>query len=411
MQMIKIYLSIMIMCSFLVYVFGQPNKEAKYEFKIPGVDLFERIDGLPDPFLKINGDRIKSIHQWEEQREYIKEMLAFYQYGPMPPLPDKVVVNEILSEEVYNGKGIRKHFILTMERNNNSLALRFGLIMPNNDDGPFSIIIKNDRTINDIPDAINLEAINRNYIMCQFIRTDLASDFRGMKKREENHNNGAFLLYPEYDWGTIAIWAWGYKLLIDYFENQPYIDKNKIVVTGHSRGGKTALCAGVYDERIAITAPNSSGLGGTASHRYFEFGMLEQTIGMHVNSHAHWWASKYYELAGFETMVPFDAHFAMATIAPRGMFNAHALQDYHANPFGTHLTFESAKKVYKWLGAEDNIAMHWRTGGHAQGVEDWFALLDFCDKYFYNIEVDSRFDINPYPNTIIPAFWEAPEVD
>jgi hypothetical protein len=114
-------------------------------------------------------------------------------------------------------------------------------------------------------------------------------------------------------------------------------------------------------------------------------------------------------MAGFETQIPYDAHFGKAVIAPRAFLNAHALQDYWANPFGTYLTTEAAKKVYKWLGVENNIAMHWRTGGHAQGIIDWMALLDFSDKYFYNKEVESRFNIDPYPNVRVPVYWGVPE--
>lgn len=183
----------------------------------------------------------------------------------------------------------------------------------------------------------------------------------------------------------------------------------KIAVTGHSRGGKTAFCGGIFDERIAITAPNSSGLGGTASHRYFELGMDEQTIGHASLKNPHWWTEEYFTLAGFESRIPFDAHFGKAVIAPRAFFNAHALQDYWANPFGRFHTYEAAKNVYRWLGVEDNIKMDWRTDGHAQGVSDWLALLDFCDLYFFNKKVESNFGINTYPTVKVPVFWEVPE--
>ncbi len=60
------------------------------------------------------------------------------------------------------------------------------------------------------------------------------------------------------------------------------------------------------------------------------------------------------------------------------------------------------------VGVEDNIKMHWRTGGHLQGVIDWLALLDFPDQYFYNKKVESNLDINPYPTVKVPVFWEVP---
>ena len=374
-----------------------------YEFK--AVQELGRHVGLQDPFIKPDGKRVDTKEEWAAQRHYIISMLAHYQYGEMPPAPKNVSVKETLSEDIYDGRATRKLYTLTLNRNGKSLDLHFGLIKPKGN-GPFPVVIKNDRAINNVPDEINREAIKRGYIMCQYVRSDLGSDIA--RKFDENRNNGVFLLYPEYSWGTIAAWAWGYKLIIDYFEDLNFIDIEKIVVTGHSRGGKTAFCGGIFDERIAITVPNSSGLGGTASHRYFELGMDDQTIGHAVINNPHWWTSAYYKLAGFETRIPFDAHFGKAVIAPRAFMNTHALQDYWANPFGTYLTHEAAKIVYQWLGVENNIALHWRTGGHAQGIIDWLALLDFADKYFYNKEVESRFDIIAYPTVKLPINWYVP---
>ncbi|HEC42446.1 MAG TPA: hypothetical protein ENI20_06425 [Bacteroides sp.] len=374
-----------------------------YDFK--PVQQLRRQHGLPDPFKKPNGERVTSKEEWEVQREYIKAMLAHYQYGEMPGAPDNEIVKETLSEEIYDGEAIRKLYTMNLSRNGKSIEFHFGLIKPKGE-GPFPVIIKNDRAINSIPDEVNREAIQRGYIMCQYMREDLGPDSKDM---EVARNNGVFPLYPEYDWGTIAAWAWGYTLLIDYFETLDFVDVGKIVVTGHSRGGKTAYCAGIFEDRIAITAPNSSGLGGTASHRYFELGMDEQTIGHASLANPHWWTAEYFKLAGFESRTPYDAHFGKAVIAPRAFFNAHGLQDYWANPFGTHLTFEAAKMVHEWMGLENTIKMHWRTGGHAQGVIDWMGLLDYADQYFYNKDVESNLDINPYPNTVIPVFWEPPQ--
>ncbi len=375
-----------------------------YDFK--PVQELKRHVGLQDPFMKPDGKRVETKAEWEVQRQYIKAMLAHYQYGEMPPTPEDVIVEETLSEVIYDGRATRKQYTLSFERNGKTLDFRFGLVKPSGN-GPFPVIIKNDRAIDRAPDELNLEAVKRGYVLCHYIRTDLGSDING--KLEENRDNGVFLLYPKYSWGTIAAWAWGYKLIIDYFEKVDFIDMEKIVVTGHSRGGKTAFCGGIYDERIALTVPNSSGLGGTASHRYFELGMDDQTIGHASIYNPHWWTPEYFKVAGFETRIPFDAHFGKAVIAPRGFMNTHALQDYWANPFGTYLTHEAARKVYRWLGAENNIALHWRTGGHAQGSIDWLALLDFADIYFYNKEVESRFDIIAYPTVKLPVNWEVPE--
>ncbi|MFT7034473.1 MAG: hypothetical protein ACJA2S_002990 [Cyclobacteriaceae bacterium] len=241
----------------IVFCYAQNDKSSAFK----AVQGLKRHKGLQDPFLKTNGERVKSKAEWQNQRKYLLSMLEYYQYGQMPPTPTDVIVKETLSEDIYEDKAERKLYTLTIKRNGRSMNLHFGLIKPKGN-GPFPVIIKNDPKINDISDEINLDALRRGYIMCQYVRTDLGTDSGDLKK---DRSNGVFPLYPEYSWGTITAWAWGYKLLIDFFETQEFIDTNRVVVTGHSRGGKTAFCGGIFDERIAITAPNSSGLGGTAS--------------------------------------------------------------------------------------------------------------------------------------------------
>lgn len=313
-------------CLLVNITYAQSDKS--YDFK--PVRELEPYKGLPDPFLKPDGERIKTKTEWAEQRHYIKSMLEHYQYGKMPPVPKNVIAKETSSEDIYDGRAIRKGYSLTIQRNGKSIDLHFGLIKPKGD-GPFPIIIKNDVAIDRIHDVINREALERGYIMCQFVRTDLGSDIP--RELDSNRNNGVFLLYPEYNWGTIAAWAWGYKLIIDHLEKLGFVDTDKIVVTGHSRGGKTAFCAGIFDERIAITAPNSSGLGGTSSHQFYEMaGMGDQHISDNLISFPHWWTSEYFKLAGFETRIPFDAHFGKAVIAPRAFLNCHAFQNRRSFP-------------------------------------------------------------------------------
>lgn len=178
---------------------GYAQKSQSYDFK--PVQELKRQHGLQDPFLKPDRNRVQTKKDWELQRKYIKAMLAHYQYGEMPPVPKDVVVKETLSEEIYDDTAEKKLYTLTMKRNGKSLDFHFGLIKPLGN-GPFPIIIKNDRAINAIPDEVNLEAIKRGYVMCQYVRTDLSLDEKNI---ELTRSKGVFPLYPEYDWGTIAV--------------------------------------------------------------------------------------------------------------------------------------------------------------------------------------------------------------
>ena len=367
--------------------------------------------GLPDPFLRPDGKRVQTLQDWRKQRVYLKAMLAHYLYGQMPPRPQEIEIKQVGSKLLYDGKGIEEQHTLTIRRNGKSVTCHFLIVRPALKKR-YPTVIKNDRVSFEASsdrsassDSFDpgFEAVERGYLLCRFNRTDLATDTRG-----EGRDAGVYPLYPEYDWAALAVWGWGHAVVLDALDQLRVTDMSKVVATGHSRGGKAALCAGIYDERIAITAPNSSGTGGTGSLRYFEEGQKPQTIGHHIGRNERWFHPRYFQFADQEDRLPFDAHFAKALIAPRALVNCHARQDYWANPYGTELTHRAAEVVFQWLGVEDRIGLHWREGTHAQNQEDWAALFDFADRQFFDKKTDRRFNNWTYPNAEPPLGWKAP---
>ena len=386
------------------------SDRVRAHFQFPAVEDLPLQPSIPNLFMTASGDTVQNLAQWQKHRAYIKKMLSYYQYGEMPPKPDDFEVT-ITSEEAGKGR-VNGSYEFTIIRNGKSLTLRLGLIRPDNE-GAYPVIIKNDRYRFDLSEIENEavrkkytkqnraaidefvadEALKRGYVYCKFIREDIARDVNGAR------NGRIFELYPDYEWGAITAWAWAYQLIIDWLEQQTFADTAKIIATGHSRGGKTALCAGIFEERIAVTAPNSSGIGGTASFRFFDPDQPMQTIAHHKERFSHWWPTRWYTLADNVQKVPFDAHFAKALIAPRKLLNTHARHDYWANPYGTYLTFLKSRPAFDLYGASHHNAIHWRDGGHAQGEEDWLALFDYCDWIFFQKPTARQFNLNPHPST------------
>jgi hypothetical protein len=370
-------------------------------------------EGMPDPFIRPDRSRVNSTKEWSAQRVYLKALLAHYLYGKMPPRPKQFDVKLITRKPVFDKKAIHERYAITLNENNKTFTFHFEVIRPIESER-LPVIIKNcftffegttgkekARAKHDKEAA--MEAVSRGYLLCKFNRREVAADHK------DNRNTGVFPLYPDYDWGTIAAWAWAHGVVADALDKLEFIDMKKIIATGHSRGGKVALCAGIYDERIEITAPNSSGTGGTGSLRYFEKGQKEQRLGFHKNVYAHWWKKSFFDFEGKEEYLPFDAHTAKALIAPRALINTHARQDYWANPYGTELTYRAADMVFEWLGAKDKQGIHWREGVHNQGKEDWAALLDFADREFFNKETKRSFTALTYPEASIPINWKLPK--
>ena len=390
----------------------QPGEATAYTElqEFPAIADLPVQNSLPDLVITSTGDTIRSVEQWEKHKDYIKRMLVFYQYGEMPPKPQDVEVKE--TGKLTDGGKVHSSYDFTLRRNGKALTFRVGLIRPQQEE-KYPVIIKNDRYRFDINEVENEksrekytkqnrlatdflvadEAVRRGYIYCKFIREDVARDVNGPKEGR------IFELYPEYEWGAITAWAWTYQVILDWLVKQPFVDSTKIVATGHSRGGKTALGAGIFDERIAITVPNSSGLGGTGSLRFFDFSKGPiQTVDHQVERFIHWWPPRWYTLKDHVEKVPFDSHFNKALIAPRALLNTHARHDYWANPYGTYLTYLKSRGPFELYGVTDHNAIHWRDGGHAQDKDDWWALFDYCDWIFYQKPTGWKLDENPYPS-------------
>ena len=389
----------------------------KVEYEFANIETLALQKGMPDPFLMHDGKRVQTLEDWEKQRAYIKAMLSFYMYGHMPPRPEKIKIKQVGSKSIYDGKGVEEQYTLTIHRNGKSVTCLFLIVRPVLKKR-YPTIIKNDRVFFDASqdsqgssDSFDpgAEAVKRGYLLCRFNRTDLAPDDRTSSSNwKENRQRGVYPLYPEYDWAALAVWGWGHGVVLDALDQLGLTDMSKVIATGHSRGGKAALCAGIYDDRIAITAPNSSGTGGTGSMRYFEENQRPQTIGVHIGKNEHWFHPRYFHFVDKEDRLPFDSHFAKAVVAPRYLVNCHALQDYWANPYGTELTHRAAVAVYGWLNAEDRLGLYWREGKHAQGHEDWLALFDFSDHTFFDKHTDRKYNNWAYPDAKLPIDWKTP---
>lgn len=384
------------------------------EYVFPDKDALIELAELPDPFLKQDKSRVASKEEWSAQREYLKAMLAHYMYGHMPEDNGVTKGEVIFARPVYGGKAIAETIRITTGRNG-EVSFDISCIRP--------------RTVQKVPvitwnqqagrygSAIEEELVcRRGYAIVEFNREQLAED-------NGNAVHGvAAAAYPECDWGAIAIWAWGHSRIADYLFMTDWADTEKLIATGHSRGGKAALCAAIYDERFAICAPSGSGCGGAGCLRYLggrygEGSGLCETVGSINDAAGYWWTDNFgkfgnrqatYTRSNFpivenamelvmknfapdkmgktkdESKLPFDMHFAKALIAPRALITVDGIGDVWSNPYGTQITWRAAQEVFDFLGVSSNNAMYFHEGGHEYTKLDQIAVADFCDFIFYD---------------------------
>ncbi|MFH1742313.1 MAG: acetylxylan esterase [bacterium] len=358
----------------------------------PGVDQLPVVEELPNPFLMNDGSMVRTEEDWLKRREEIKEIILHYSYGHTPPPPDNLTAEIVSSKTVYGGAATEKRILLSMGPDR-KVTMRIGMIVPKGG-GPFPVILKETSELGHVP--IARELIERGYIVAEYVRTDLDPD-------EKNIVGPAQAAYPDYDWATIAVWAWGASRVVDYFMTLDIVDKDRIAVTGHSRGGKTALLAGALDERITLTVPNGSGAGGAGCYRLLGEG--SETLKIITTNFPHWFHPRLSTFADKVNRLPFDQHFLKALVAPRALLSTESVDDLWANPYGTQQTHLAAQEVYEFLGVCEKIGIHFRRGQHDQTVEDWQALADFADKMFFGKDVGRNFIELRYPIDEKAAPW------
>jgi hypothetical protein len=376
-------------------------------YAFPAFDELKPSAELPDPFIKQNGTRIRVVEEWAEQRDYLKAMLAHYMYGNMPPSPDDAVGEVLFRRFCYQDKAIAETVKVSFGQ---GLAFVAEIIRPNTEE-KVPVITWNQFTESHGCPAEEEIVVRRGYAVAEFDKEQLAKDSC------EGVVGPLAQAYPEYNWGAIAMWAWMQSRLIDYLATTDYADMEKIVATGHSRGGKVALCCSIYDERVAICAPNNSGCGGVGCYRFLGGRLGEgtavcETAGSICDAFPFWWTDEFgrygkrnrtwtrsncqdmgdimetmqeIELGelGNEELLPFDLHFARALIAPRAIISTEALGDTWANTFGTQIVWRAAQEVFDFLNVPRNNAIHFRDGVHQFQAMDWHAIIDFADEVFY----------------------------
>ena len=360
------------------------------------------IKDLPDPFLFNNGTRVDTIDDWVVRRAEIKDLLLNMEYGHMPERPDAINASEQQST-IGDGGSIQQIVKLTIIPSNSTPNSNFNLtiwIYSPSGAGPFPTVIKVGEDGSGSEAIMNHKMVERGYIYVCFNHKELDPDTQGYDVVGPCQQS-----YPSYDWGSIAVWAWGAMRVADYLlgeswvsapEGLPNVDPDKLIITGHSRRGKTSLLAGALDERFAMVAPNGAGCGGTGS--FLVQGIFCETIAFITADWLYkaWFQKDFNNFAWKEADLPFDQHFLRALVAPRIIISTDGIGDLWSNPAGTQAIYDATIPVFEFLGVKENNAIHYRGGFHAYSESDFKIMLDFADKMLLHKDVSGNFYMTPF---------------
>jgi hypothetical protein len=265
---------------------------------------------MPDPFAFANASRVTTAAQWPCRRAEISDQLQHYELGVKAPAATTTtgsVTAQAVSATVMLADGSGKN-----------ISFSAGLQLPTSGAKPYPVLV-----------GVCGVFLNAGAIQALGVAI-LNFDCNGMAQQNDAQSRGIGLFYDLFGKdataGALIAWAWGVSRLLDVIEadSSGLLDLAHVGVTGCSRNGKGALAVGAFDERIALTIPQESGSGGSASWRVSDWqGTSVQTLGEIVGENV-WFAESLAQFGpsppgSHATQLPTDHHELQGMVAPRGL--------------------------------------------------------------------------------------------
>ena len=387
---------------------------------------------LPDPLTLLNGKKVTDVQTWNEQRRpEIVRLFEQNQFGRALGNPDDVRFT--VFEEwtpVFNGKAVRKQVTIHFGKGPQADLL---IYIPAKREMPSPLILNigfmaNNQTVDDpgvkegttrnskkervpagkgspFPKTDVMQFIERGYGFSTMNYGDIEPDFNGGLEfgiRRQYLKPGQTEAAPD-EWGAIAAWAWGLSRAMDYFETDSEIDSHRVVITGVSRLGKTALWTAAADPRFAMAIPSCSGQGSAALSRR-NYGETIKLITL-PQRYGYQFCGNYAKWGDDPNAAPMDAHMLIALMAPRPILFQTGDTDKWSDPLGEFEAAVAAEPVFalfgkKGLGTDKipesgtpvlhDIGYYMHKGGHGMnaedGTSDWKVYLDFMDLHLKQLQ-------------------------
>ena len=364
--------------------------------------------GVPELMTTFGGEKVATVEQWEKIRA--PELLAEFtgeEYGRRPvSRPQSISFGNAEPDAVMmGGKAIRKRIMVSYAGDYGKGSFVFTAFIPRQGRPAPSFLLICNRSPSDNIDHKREkksgywpaeEIVERGYAAIAFWNGDIAPDWN------TGNREGVFACFEApgrrkgHDlWGTLSAWAWGASRVMDWIETEPLLDARHVAVVGHSRGGKTALVAGVYDNRFAMVCSNDSGCSG-AKLNHIDLPKSEHLDAI-VRSFPYWFCENYARHVNAEKEWKVDQHEFLALIAPRLVCIASATEDAWAGPEGEYWSGALASPAWELYGRkglvsngfpppemplqEGCISYHLRVGKHGLAPYDWHRYMDFADRH------------------------------
>ena len=270
--------------------------------------------GKIPPILTMNdGTPVTDRATWEKRRAELTELAVGLQFGGMPPEPEFLEVEPIDEQ----GWGKTGAYRVTTGRKDAPISFTFYLSLPATP-GDYPVIVDGDLWTPYIGrDDILPTVRERGAIYAVFNRVEIAPD------NFSDRDVALYAVYPGLKFSGLAAWAWGYARTTDALIKMGLANTNRIVYTGHSRGGKAALLAGVTDPRAVIVNPTGSGCGGMGLYHVHCRALTEEgkesrdeRLDDIIKNFGYWFSADLADYVGRDGELPFDHGGARRTEIP-----------------------------------------------------------------------------------------------
>jgi hypothetical protein len=345
---------------------------------------------LPDPFKALSGSRITTQADWTCRRAEISALARAFVLGTKPSKPSSVTAS--FSAGTLN---------ITCSNGGKTIAFSVTITKPTSGSGPFPALIG-------VGGSSLPSLTSKGVALITFDSDELAAEADATSRGQGKF----FDLYgSSLDSGALIAHAWGVSRIIDALEVTPSagIDTTRLAVTGCSHFGRSALVAGAFDERIALTVPQESGVGGAGAWRIadseFANGKNVQTASEAVGENC-WFGTGFNQFANTTGKLPIDQHEILALCAPRGLLVIENDIDW-LGPVATYGGAKAAHKVFEALGVPDHMGITLSANhAHCAFPSSQQAALDaFVTRFLLNGSANTTVDDTIPTATFDESAW------
>lgn len=223
--------------------------------------------------------------------------------------------------------------------------------------------------------------LDAGFAYASFHATELVPDRDGQAQSVMSALGG-----PVNPTGALMAWAYGFSAALDVLESDARIDAGRTALMGHSRHGKSALIAGVWDRRVDAVIAHQSGFAGASLSR----SQTGEGLVRMARRYPHWLAPTVRPYLDDLSTLPVEQHQLLALLGPTPVLLGNGRRDVWSDPNASYRAALAASGVYEAQGGkgltasgmrsfdpEAGIAFWMRPGGHSVVSEDIDAFTAF----------------------------------